>query len=56
MAVDRPADDDPEESSSGLREQWHEQRREPVNGMSVGARIVESRTRAEYYQALRAVC
>ena len=54
MAVDRPADDDPEEISSGLREQWHEQSRESVNGMSAGAGIMESRTRAEYYQALRA--
>jgi hypothetical protein len=54
MAVDRPADDDPEESSSGLREQWHEQRRESVKGMSAEAGIVESRSRAEYYQALRA--
>lgn len=54
MAVDRPADDDPEEISSGLREQWHEQYREPTNGMSAGTEIAESRTRAEYYQALRA--
>lgn len=53
MAVDRLADDDPEEISGGFREQ-HEHRQQPANGMSAGTEIAESRTRAEYYQALRA--
>jgi hypothetical protein len=53
MAVDRLADDDPEEISGGLRGQ-HEHRQQPGNGMSGGTEIAESRTRAEYYQALRA--
>jgi hypothetical protein len=53
MAVDRLADDDPEEISGGLREQ-HEHRQQPANGMSAGTEIAESRLRAEYYQALRA--
>jgi hypothetical protein len=54
MAVDRLADDDPEEISGGLREQQPEHRQQPASGMSAGTEIAESRTRAEYYQALRA--
>ena len=53
MAVDRLADDDPEEINGGLRGQ-HELRQQPGTGMSAGTEIAESRTRAEYYQALRA--
>ena len=53
MAVDRPAEDDQVEVSGGLREQ-HEYRQQPASEMSAGAEIAESRTRAEYYQALRA--
>jgi hypothetical protein len=55
MAVDRLADDDPEEISGSLREQQHEHRQQLANGMPAVAEISESRTRAEYYQALRAV-
>lgn len=52
MAVDRLADDDPEEISGGLCGQ-HELRQQPGTGMSAGTEIVEPRTRAEYYQARR---
>lgn len=54
MAVDRPADDDPEQIGGGLPEKRHEQGRQPADGMSTGAEIADPRTRAEYYQALRA--
>jgi hypothetical protein len=55
MAVDRPADDDPEEISDRSREKQHEHGRQPPDGMSAETEIAEPRTRAEYYQALRAV-
>lgn len=55
IAVDRPADDDPEEISGGIREQQHEYRCVAAGGVLAGTEITESRTRAEYYQALRAV-
>jgi Bacterial EndoU nuclease len=54
MAVDRPADDDPEEISRSRREKQHEHGRLPADGMSAETEIAEPRTRAEYYQALRA--
>lgn len=54
MGVDRLTDDDPEEISGALREQQPEHRQQPATGMSEGTEIAESRTRAEYYQALRA--
>ena len=54
MAVDRPADDDPEEISVSLREEQHDHGRQPADGMAAGAEIAEPRTRAEYYLALRA--
>ena len=54
MAVDRPADDEPEEIGDSLRKDLPEDGREPVDGMSAGPEIAEPRTRAEYYQALRA--
>ena len=55
MAVDRPADGDPEEISDRSREKQHEHGRLPADGMSAETEIAEPRTRAEYYQALRAV-
>jgi hypothetical protein len=36
MAVDRPADHDPEEVSGSLREKQHEVDRQPVDGMPAG--------------------
>jgi len=54
MAVDRPADHDLEEISGSLREKQHEHGRQPADGVPAGAGIAEPRTRAEYYQALRA--
>lgn len=54
MGVDRPADDDPEEISDGLREKQHEHGRQPADGLSAAAELGEPRSRAEYYQALRA--
>ena len=55
MAVDRPADDDSEEISVSRHEKQHEHGRLPADGMSGETEIAEPRTRAEYYQALRAV-
>jgi hypothetical protein len=54
MAVDRPADDDPEQISGSLRDKQQEHGRQPADGMPTGAEIAEPRTRAEYYWALRA--
>jgi hypothetical protein len=54
MAVDRPADDELEEISGSLREKQHEVGRQSADRMPAGAEIAEPRTRAEYYQALRA--
>jgi hypothetical protein len=54
MAVDRPADDDPEEISGRFRENPGGPVRLPADGTSKGGEIAEPRTRAEYYQALRA--
>lgn len=54
MAIDRPADDDPEEISGSLHEKRHGHGRQAADGMSAGSEIAETRTPAEYYQALRA--
>lgn len=54
MAVDRPADDEPEQIGGSLPEKRHEQGRQPADGMSAGVEIADPRTRAEYYLALRA--
>lgn len=54
MTVDRPADDAPEEISGSRREKQHEHDRLPADGMSGGTEIADPRTRADYYQALRA--
>jgi hypothetical protein len=54
MAVDRPADDDPEDISGSIREKQYEHGGQPVDGIVAGKEIAEPRTRAEYYQALRA--
>lgn len=54
MAVDRPADDDPEQISGSLPENRHKHGRQPADGMSAGAEIADPHTRAEAYQALRA--
>jgi Bacterial EndoU nuclease len=54
MAVDRPTDDDPEETSGSLREKQHEQGKQPADGTSAWNEIAETRSPAEYYRALRA--
>jgi len=50
MGVDRPADDDPEDISGSRQEQG----RPPAKDLPARAELAEPRTRAEYYQALRA--
>ena len=54
MAVDRPNDDDPEEISGSIRENQPDHGRPPADGTVAREEIAEPRTRAEYYQALRA--
>jgi hypothetical protein len=53
LAVDRPAEDDPEEISAIIRGQQDGHGRH-VESVPARAEIAETRTRAEYYQALRA--
>lgn len=53
MGIDSPADDDPEEIRGSLREK-HEHGRRAADDLSAGVELGESRTPAEYYQALRA--
>jgi Bacterial EndoU nuclease len=55
LAVDRPAEDDSGEISVSHPEKQHEHGRLPADGMTAEREIAEPRTRAEYYQALRAV-
>lgn len=52
MAVDRPADDDPEEIGDSFRDNQRGPGRLPAD--SASAEIAEPRTRAEYYQVLQA--
>jgi hypothetical protein len=54
VAVDRPADDDPEDISGSIPEKPDEHDRHVEEGVSARAEVAETRTRAEYYQALRA--
>jgi len=54
MAVDRSADDDPDEISHSRPEKQNEQDRLPADGMSAETEIAEPRTQVEYYHALRA--
>jgi hypothetical protein len=54
MAVDGLTDDDPEEISGSVREKQPEQDRQPADATAADKEITETRTRAEYYQALRA--
>jgi hypothetical protein len=54
VAVDRLADDDPEEISVSIREKPDGPGRHVREDVSARAEIAETRTRAEYYQALRA--
>jgi hypothetical protein len=53
MAVDRPSDDDLQEISHGHREKLAEHGQRYADG-AAGLEIGETRTRAEYYHALRA--
>jgi Bacterial EndoU nuclease len=54
VAVDRTADDDPEEVSGGIREKWDVPANQPEQSRPARGDVGETRTRAEYYQALRA--
>lgn len=54
MGFDRPEADDPEDISGGIRPKRYEQVRQPADRVFAEAEIAEPRTRAEYYQALRA--
>jgi Bacterial EndoU nuclease len=53
VAADRPADDTPEEIDGGIHETRDGDSRH-LAGVSASAEIAETRTRAEYYLALRA--
>lgn len=53
MAVDRPADDDPEEISGGLPDKQHEHGPGPADGTSPVGEIADPRTRADAHHALR---
>jgi hypothetical protein len=55
MAVDRLTDDDPEKISGSIREKQHEHARRPADGIAAEKEVAETRTRAEYYQALMAI-
>ena len=54
MAVDWPPDDGPEEISGSRREKPHEHGQQPADDTGTETQVAETRTRAEYYQALRA--
>jgi Bacterial EndoU nuclease len=54
MAVDRPSGDDPEEVSRSHREKLPEHGQRNADCAAVGPEFAETRTRAEYYQDLRA--